>query len=767
MVASDRSGAGEEKLPVTLQIDLAPRADGSGPTAVPRSAAALPSATRKEALPGSSAFTVTLQSAATTRAAAVYPDQLYNLEIVQYDSHGAYKARAYFSGATPAGSYLEADLQTLADCQLVVVAWGEGNTTTLGTKSLEDARKVTIDPSLIQDLDPASSADMNKMPYVLHLRHVKITSDGTRGTIGSIDGESADVRLRLQRLATRLTFHWDYSVADYSLGQILLHSIPFDYNVVATPDPSAGNTYPSLLDQFTTVRISDTQIAASGTYACWVPANVRGVNPAATLPVYRTKTNAPIGSAYISFLAVKNGEANKKQKLDYRIYLGGKETSDFNLYPNTDYTYMATFTHTGLPTNDARVTIIDPVPASENNNNFVATGNCLMVVPGGAFCFNPYAYYVKGAVGENELLQSWCQEARIKSVKVLWQTKENGDVGDPVLGVASSAEDHTNIVELKNGEDFARARIYCRVASNTTGGSGVIAAYDDAEGKGNILWSWHIWVTGYTPSATADETVLDPASKRVLQLSRNGTSYHPMMDRCLGAYEGYVAVPSQVVDMSRANGFHYQKGRKDPFPGSYPSGEMPNIYSFVINPARPPRNCLNRYKADGVTWLIPTGLNMTSLQYTYQHPEAMGNANGQEWCFFSPLPTWSTAKTVHDPCPAGWRVPTSEELQILIDYNKPNQTAVLANSKADGGVLMQYDATANRTYMRFSGYPAIVTQLNNIGFSIILTTVSSNSKSNLSFVTARSGGIVDASGGIYFFKKDNHDANNVRCIQDR
>lgn len=184
------------------------------------------------------------------------------------------------------------------------------------------------------------------------------------------------------------------------------------------------------------------------------------------------------------------------------------------------------------------------------------------------------------------MLQGWCSTKKIQSVKVLWQTKENGDVGDPVLGVAISDDDHRNIVDLKNGSSFTDARIYCRVAPNTTGGSGVIAACDT---DGNILWSWHVWVTNYSPSATADETILTPENKRILKFKRNGSSQNPMMDRCLGAYEGYTSVPGKIVDMSRANGFHYQKARKDPFPGSYPSEEVSNRYTYVINTGRPPK----------------------------------------------------------------------------------------------------------------------------------------------------------------------------------
>ena len=101
-------------------------------------------------------------------------------------------------------------------------------------------------------------------------------------------------------------------------------------------------------------------------------------------------------------------------------------------------------------------------------------------------------------------LKGWIDsEGDIAYVKLLWQTKENGDVGDPVMGVANSETDHTNIVDLKNG------LIYCRVAPNTTGGSGLIAAYNK---NNQIIWSWHVWVTDYRPSDTGNETVLEPVN---------------------------------------------------------------------------------------------------------------------------------------------------------------------------------------------------------------------------------------------------------------
>ena len=78
-------------------------------------------------------------------------------------------------------------------------------------------------------------------------------------------------------------------------------------------------------------------------------------------------------------------------------------------------------------------------------------------------------------------------------------------------------------------------------------------------GTGNILWSWHVWVTDYHPDASGTETVLTPETKRKLKLvpasSSDGTTATIIMDRNLGAYEAAVnAIPKDMLTMSRNNG---------------------------------------------------------------------------------------------------------------------------------------------------------------------------------------------------------------------
>ena len=718
-----------------------------------------------------------------TTAPALFPDQLYNLEIQQYDQAGRRIGGMTDAVTQPAGSTLVLPLAESEDCQLVAVAWGEGNDTRLGTASLADVRQQTIPSSAISALDPARPADMNRMPYVLYLPHVKTTA----GRLGSPEGK--DVRLRLRRLAVRLNFRWNYTFPGYAIRQILLQSIPMNYAVVAAPDASTG-TYPSLLDRFTTLQLSESDLAA-GRYACWIPANVRGTNPAATSPWFRTKQIAPIGSSFVHFIAVDADDS--KKKLDYRVYLGGEESSDFNLYENTDYDYQVAFIHTSLPVNDRRVTVIDPIPASENNRNFVPTANCFMIPPGGSFCFDPFEYRQNGISIPNQTLIDWCaraEEGGIASVKLLWQTRENGDVGDPVAGVVNAPADHTNIVDILHTDgtpvdlstavsEPGQARIYCRVAPGTTGGNAVIAACNI---HGEIIWSWHLWITDYSPDASGDYTVLQPAAKRKQKYAGNGAADgYPLMDRNLGALAGFTELPSDPVEMSKANGLQYQRGRKDPFLSSY-TQHIISAVEYDPGSSTPPEGLQNMYGPDGLTYVRRLGEStLKSYREAYKTPYTL-YSSGSYWNTASSWnTTWNAAaKDLNDPCPAGWRIPSAKNFQALFEGSwKGSQSAVYTprgvsdktaflQAGANNGYLLTYDEAGHKTYFRLTGYGPKVGRYTYIGtqgnilvceygsaFSFGSNTVATNS---LLF------NVNTATSSNLWVERDAH---SVRCIQER
>ncbi len=680
---------------------------------------------------GAAAFDVTQAVDAVTRSVPAVPDKLYNLEILQYDRNGNYKAGNSY-GTVNLGTHLDVTLNVMNDCQLLVVARGNKDAVkTLVGKNLEDTestkgvKSMDIDASIINQIDPSTANAINAMPYVLHLEHVNVVT-GTDGkaVIQSPEG-SYDTRLLLKRLAARLTVNWNYTVSGYELKQVLLQSVPLNYTLVPTAD--SNGTYPSILDQFHTVEID---MSKGNSYSCWIPANVRGESPAANSDLQRTKANAPKGSSFLNFVAVNT--TDPKKKLDYRVYIGGKTSSDFSLNNNTEYSYAVSFSHTGIPTNDKRVTYIDPVPASENNDNPVPTANCFMVAPGGGFCFDPLAYQSDGTEKTNETLKGWCQQqgGGIVKVKLLWQTKEDGDIGEPVMGIVNSAEDHTNIVDIKRTDgtavgqnpvtDKGQCRIYCRVAPGTTGGSGVIAAYDSSD---KILWSWHVWVTDYHPDATGNVDVQEPLTKRKLKFTYgNHSDQRPMMDRDLGAMAGYAKAPTLDVEKFKAHGFQYQWGRKDPYPSSYSNKPIKKV-NLPAKITEPIVGIMSLYGSDGVKFLPfdPAFSGQASYQTAYRNPLTAYKPSGEYWftgdVTSSISGAWATVKTVHDPCPAGWRVAKAEEYYSLFspenysgelpDKSTNNMNMSNYNTQgADKGFVLRYDKTdqSKTTYFRLCGY---------------------------------------------------------------
>ena len=328
----------------------------------------------------------------------------------------------------------------------------------------------------------------------------------------------------------------------------------------------------------------------------------------------------------------------------------------------------------------------------------------------------------------------------------------------------------------------------------------MIAAYDVND---EILWSWHIWVTDYKPDATGNETVLEPSTKRKQKyVYRSDINSFPMMDRNLGALEGYTSVPADEVAKSRANGLHYQWGRKDPFLSSYTTKSI-NSVAIVSGSATPTDGLQNAYGPDGYTFFSRSSTSTFSgdrLEYSFKIPTTVyDNMVIQKYVTTA---LWgaskSVSKTLYDPCPQGWRVPEYTTFLHLFsgtyagntsdvktdnaalrsvpasddagyaDYWKKGTDAGIYN---DGGVLIKYDATDNTTYYRFTGYQETVNAFNYIGLFSNVWGIgnlnglnaygfSVNWGADLSMGTA----IYARSVGRMWFARDAH---NVRCIQEK
>ena len=200
---------------------------------------------------------------------------------------------------------------------------------------------------------------------------------------------------------------------------------------------------------------------------------------------------------------------------------------------------------------------------------------------------------------------SWTSVGSVVSASILWET----------FGTDTAPE----LLDLISGFCYKDGYIAFQTADTFKEGNAVIAAKD---ADGNILWSWHIWLTDQPQSHVYNNNA--------------GT----MMDRNLGATS---ATPGDVG----ALGLFYQWGRKDPFLGSSSIG-------------------ISTLAKSTITWSLAesTSSSVGTVDYVTSHPTTFvkgSSSTGYDWHYASRDNTlWTTsdkAKSIYDPCPAGWRVP--------------------------------------------------------------------------------------------------------------
>ena len=217
---------------------------------------------------------------------------------------------------------------------------------------------------------------------------------------------------------------------------------------------------------------------------------------------------------------------------------------------------------------------------------------------------------------------------------------------------------------------------YIRFTATAAEGNAVIAAKDASD---KILWSWHIWLT-------------DKPAEHVFANSA-GT----MMDRNLGATS---ATPGDVG----ALGLLYQWGRKDPFLGS---------------------SAISGYNVakSTITWpsSVPSDASNGTIEYAVSNPTAFitYNTDNKDWYYTGDNTTDNTrwtesenAKSVYDPCPAGWRVPDggTDGIWDTADFDDPTFDATnMGKTFSNNGIEIWYPAAG------YLGYDNI---LSNAGKSL-------------------------------------------------
>lgn len=228
-----------------------------------------------------------------------------------------------------------------------------------------------------------------------------------------------------------------------------------------------------------------------------------------------------------------------------------------------------------------------------------------------------------------------------KSAQILWQTEKE---------LISGVKIKNNYVYFTtNGSDKTPLKE----------GNAVIAVYSQADCKGDILWSWHIWVT-------AADIKLEKYNIHADYQQYDNLIDPVLMDRHLGATStGYWGLNND----NSAQGLYYEWGRKDPFPR--------------INDASMKTTALQTtYTTKGEslgTAYAAVAANTNEVKWVYmskamvkediaKYPMCYIAAGNATWLEGAPADLWGNpvtsptennigSKSIYDPCPPGYRVP--------------------------------------------------------------------------------------------------------------
>lgn len=246
--------------------------------------------------------------------------------------------------------------------------------------------------------------------------------------------------------------------------------------------------------------------------------------------------------------------------------------------------------------------------------------------------------------------------ANIASVNWVWASKVSGSDNQALI----------DNIQYDNG----------KISFSATGekGNALLAAFDK---KGNIVWSWHIWCTDMPQTHIHD----------------NGSVFQ---DRWLGATDN-------TPDAVDSFGLLYQWGRKDPFFGGTDANDCEDYGENPFSIAT--QNTVMNPEVNLKWQSIPEAVD---IERSISEPTTHFALSTLDWLSVQNDRLWDVTKTDYDPCPAGYRVPTSDELSDLQSITNGNYDIKRGGfNLIQNGNTIWWQGCGNRDY---KGYLTILGQ---------------------------------------------------------
>lgn len=242
------------------------------------------------------------------------------------------------------------------------------------------------------------------------------------------------------------------------------------------------------------------------------------------------------------------------------------------------------------------------------------------------------------------------------SAKVLWQT---------AAGLIGNVYVSNGYIHFTTAGDAGDA---------LTKGNAVISAYASDDCSGDIIWTWHIWLTDADLEADAQTYTLYSTYQ-----SKSDYASPVVMDRNLGALDNR---PFTESGTNESFGLYYQWGRKDPFLG--PQNNAYNSNKIIPSYNSEGAGITNKFSGSNVNTTFNSGqwdiINLTgnptqatienAIKYPMTLIKRISSTTGN-WLYsadnknrndlwgqpnYNPNVNDIGDKSIYDPCPAGWRV---------------------------------------------------------------------------------------------------------------